>query len=132
MDYLMATLSDPEIWKPILILAALSAIIIGGFRARACILCLLLTLVVAEQFTNTLKSAIDRRRPKQVEQVRMVELAKAKPAILKLFHPATPRQSDQSDRNLSRSGPSFPSGHTTNNTVIALCLTLFYPRRGWL
>ena len=62
----------------------------------------------------------------------MVEMAKVKPAILKLFHGVTPRMSEQSDRNPARSGPSFPSGHTTNNTVIALCLTLFYPRRGWL
>jgi membrane-associated phospholipid phosphatase len=75
---------------------------------------------------------VDRRRPKQVDIVRMVELAKVKPAILKAFHKPAVRFSDQSDRNLARSGPSFPSGHTTNNTIIALCLTLFYPRRGWL
>jgi undecaprenyl-diphosphatase len=132
LDFVMAALSDAEIWKPILILVALVVIIVGGFRARACIVCMLLTLVIAEQFTGTLKTAIDRRRPKQVQECRMVEMAKVKPAILKLFHGVRPRFSDQSDRNLARSGPSFPSGHTTNNTVIALCLTLFYPRRGWI
>jgi undecaprenyl-diphosphatase len=132
LDFVMAALSDAEIWKPILILVALAVIIVGGFRARACIVCMLLTLVIAEQFTGTLKTAIDRRRPKQVQECRMVEMAKVKPAILKLFHGVRPRFSDQSDRNLARSGPSFPSGHTTNNTVIALCLTLFYPRRGWI
>ncbi|HZR78857.1 MAG TPA: phosphatase PAP2 family protein, partial [Chthoniobacterales bacterium] len=26
---------------------------------------------------------------------------------------------------------SFPSGHMTNNTIAAICLSLFY-RRGWL
>ena len=35
-------------------------------------------------------------------------------------------------RDQNRGGPSFPSGHTTDNTVIALCCTLFYRRRGWL
>jgi len=39
------------------------------------------------------------------------------------------RRSDESDRR--RGDPSFPSGHMTNNTIAAICLTLFY-RRGWL
>jgi undecaprenyl-diphosphatase len=132
LDLFMAAMSDVQIWKPILILIALSIVIFGGFRARACIICLLLTLLFAEQVTNVLKSVVDRRRPKQVQKVRMIEMAKVTPAFLKIFHRPTVRWSDQSDRNLKRSGPSFPSGHATDNTVIALCLTLFYPRRGWL
>jgi undecaprenyl-diphosphatase len=132
LDLFMAVMSDSEIWKPLLILVALLALVFGRFKARACLLSLLFTLLIAEQVTGILKTAIDRRRPKQVETVRMVELAKVKPAFLKIFHGTTIRSSDESDRNLSRSGPSFPSGHATNNTVIALCLTLFYPRRGWL
>jgi membrane-associated phospholipid phosphatase len=47
-----------------------------------------------------------------------------------LFKKPTIRFSDQSDRN--RSGPSFPSGHMTNNTIIAVYCTLFYRRGGWL
>jgi undecaprenyl-diphosphatase len=132
LDLFMGAISDAEIWKPILILIVLAVVIFGGFKGRACIVCLLITLAISEQFTGLIKNAVDRRRPKQVDTVRMVELAKVKPAFLKLFHKPTVRFSDESDRNLSRSGPSFPSGHTTNNTVIALCLTLFYPRRGWL
>jgi undecaprenyl-diphosphatase len=132
LDLFMAVMSDSEIWKPLLILIALLALIFGRFKARACLLCLLLTLLIAEQVTGFLKTAVDRRRPKQIETVRMVELAKVKPAFLKIFHKPAIRFSDESDRNLSRSGPSFPSGHTTDNTVIAMCLTLFYPRRGWL
>jgi membrane-associated phospholipid phosphatase len=77
-----------------------------------------------------LKTAFDRRRPKQVQVVRMVELQKTRPMFLTLFKEPTVRYSDQSDRN--NSGPSFPSGHMTNNTVIAVCLTLFYRRRGAL
>jgi membrane-associated phospholipid phosphatase len=132
LDLFMAALSASEIWKPLLVLIVLVVVIFGRFRGRACVVCLLLTLLITEQVTGFLKTATDRRRPKQVESVRMVELASVKPAFLKLFHGTTARFSDQSDRNLARSGPSFPSGHTTNNTVIALCLTLFYPRRGWL
>jgi undecaprenyl-diphosphatase len=60
----------------------------------------------------------------------MVELQKARPEFMTLFKKPTVRYSDQSDRN--RSGPSFPSGHVTNNTAIAVCLTLFYRRHGWL
>ncbi|TMP95689.1 MAG: phosphatase PAP2 family protein, partial [Verrucomicrobia bacterium] len=50
--------------------------------------------------------------------------------FMTLFKKPTIRHSDQSDRG--RSGPSFPSGHVTNNTVIAVYCTLFYRRRGWL
>src|SRR4029077_5832209 len=42
----------------------------------------------------------------------------------------TIRFADSSDRN--RSGPSFPSGHVTTNSVIAVFCTLFYRRGGWL
>ncbi len=132
LDLFMAVMSDAEIWKPILILIVLLVAVFGRFKGRAFLVALIITLVVAGQVTNFLKTAIDRRRPKQVDTVRMVVLAKAQPAFLKMFHKPTIRFSDQSDRNLSRSGPSFPSGHTTNNTAIALCLTLFYRRRGWL
>ena len=132
LDLFMAVMSDSEIWKPFLILIVLLALVFGRFKARACLICLLFAFVITEQVTSFLKTAFDRRRPKQVETVRMVELAKVHPAFLKIFHKPTIRFSDASDRNLSRSGPSFPSGHATNNTVIALCLTLFYRRRGWL
>jgi len=130
LDLFMAALSNIEIWKPLLIVIVLIALIFGGFKARACILCILLSLTITEQFTGILKSALDRHRPKQVQSVRMVVLQKAHPEFLTLFKKPTIRYSDQSDRN--KSGPSFPSGHMANNTAIAVCLTLFYRRRGWL
>jgi undecaprenyl-diphosphatase len=130
LDLFMAALSNLEIWKPLLIVIVLIALIFGGFKARACILCILLSLAIAEQFTGLLKSALDRHRPKQVQSVRMVVLQKAHPEFLTLFKKPTIRYSDQSDRN--KSGRSFPSGHMANNTAIAVCLTLFYQRRGGL
>jgi len=130
LDLFMAALSNSEIWSPFFIAIVLSALFFGGFKARAFMVCLLLSLLIGELFTSALKSAIDRRRPKQVQDVRMVELQKARPKFMTLFKKPTIRFSGQPDRN--RSGPSFPSGHVTNNAIIAAYLTLFYPRRGWL
>ena len=126
----MAAISNGAIWKPLLIAVALGALFFGGFKGRAFIICLLLALTVAEQFTGILKTAFDRHRPKQVESVRMVQLQRMHPEFLTLFKRPTIRFSDQSDRN--RSGPSFPSGHVVTNTIIATYCTLFYRRRGWL
>src|SRR5438270_8714210 len=89
LDLFMAIMSDPEIWRPFLILGALLAAVFGGFKARACLICILFILLIAEQVTGVLKSAIDRRRPKQVESVRMVQLVKARPAFLKAFQRPT-------------------------------------------
>jgi len=130
LDLFMAALGDSEIWKPLFIAIGLGALFFGGFKARAFIVCLLLSLLIAELFTGVLKSAFDRHRPKQVESVRMVELQKARPKFMSLFKKPTIRFSDQLDHN--RSGPSFPSGHMWNNTIIAVYCTLFYRRRGWL
>lgn len=129
LDLFMAGLSNVEIWRPLLVGIVIYLLVFGRFRGRACVACILVTLAVAEQVTGGLKSAIDRHRPKQVQTVRLVQLQNTHPAFMTLLKTPTVRFSNQSDRN--RSGPSFPSGHMTNNTVIALYLTLFY-RRGWL
>ncbi len=125
----MATVSDSEIWRPLFIAVAVSALLFGGFKARAFVICLVLSLLIGSVVTGALKSAVDRRRPKQVQNVRMVQLQKARPKFLSLSQKPTIRFSDSSDR--SRSGPSFPSGHAATNTIIAVFCTLFY-RRGWL
>jgi undecaprenyl-diphosphatase len=130
LDLFMSALSNSEIWKPLFIAIGLGTLVFGGFKARAFVICLLLCLLVAEFFTGVLKSAVNRHRPKQVESVRLVELQKTQPRFMSLFKKTTVRFSGRSDRN--RSGPSFPSGHMTNNTVIAVYCTLFYRRRGWL
>jgi undecaprenyl-diphosphatase len=126
----MAALSASEIWKPFFVAIFVLALIFGGFRARACVLSLMVCLLITEQMTGFLKAKFGRYRPKQVEAVRLVQLQRTHPAFLTLFHKPTIRFSEASDRE--RSGPSFPSGHTTNNTVIASCLTLFYRKRGAL
>ena len=129
LDLFMAAVSDADVWKPLLIILIFFALVFGGFRARACIFCLLVAIVLAEPVTNTLKSAINRKRPKHVASVRMVRLEKGRPEFMSIFKKPVVRRSDESDRR--RGDPSFPSGHMTNNTIAAIILTLFY-RRGWL
>src|SRR5262249_29339220 len=130
LDLFMAGLSDSQIWMPFLVAIGISALVFGGFKARAFVICLVISLALAGQVTTALKSSVGRHRPKHVQSVRMVELQKARPKFLTFFKKPTIRFSDSSDR--TRSGPSFPSGHTVNNTITATYFTLFYRRRGWL
>ncbi|HST29629.1 MAG TPA: phosphatase PAP2 family protein [Chthoniobacterales bacterium] len=128
LDLFMAAISDADVWKPLLVVILFAALVFGGFKTRACIFCLLLTVVIAEPVTNTLKSAINRKRPKHVDSVRMVRLEKGRPEFMSIFKKPVVRRSDESDKR--RGDPSFPSGHMVNNTIAAICLTLFY-KRGW-
>ena len=131
LDLFMAAMSDVEIWKPVLIALAIYALVFMGFKGRAFIFCLLVTLVLSELLlVRTLKSAIDRRRPKQTQPVRMVQLERTNPAFLTLFRKPTIRTSDQTDH--TKSGPSFPSGHVTDNVIIGTMCVLFFRRWGWL
>jgi len=128
LDLFMAAVSDADVWKPLLLIIVFAALIFGGFRARACIFCLLIAIVIAEPITNAMKSAINRKRPKHIDSVRMVRLEKGRPEFMSIFKKPVVRRSDESDRR--RGDPSFPSGHMTNNTIAAICLTLFYRRGG--
>jgi undecaprenyl-diphosphatase len=131
LDLFMAAISDVTIWKPFLILLALYALIFCGFKGRAFVLCLALTLFISDTIVVlTLKTSISRLRPKQTQTVRMVQLQPATPKFLTLFKKPTVRYSNAHDRG--ESGPSFPSGHMTDNIVIAMCCILFFPRWGWL
>jgi len=131
LDLFMAAVSDVEIWKPLFIALAVCLLIFGGFKGRAFLICLALALVLADYFlVSTLKTAIDRRRPKQVQKVRMVQLERTHPRFITLFKRPTIRSSDETDRN--NSGPSFPSGHVTDNVIIGTMFVLFFRRWGWL
>lgn len=127
----MAAISNVNIWTPLLVLLGLYALVFGGFKGRALVFCIAVALLVNGNLTvGFLKKLVDRHRPKQVERVRMVELAKARPAFLTLFKKPKIRYSGARDRN--RSGPSFPSGHVTNNVTVAVILSFFFRRWGWL
>jgi undecaprenyl-diphosphatase len=131
LDLFMAAVSDVEIWKPVLIGLAIYALVFMGFKGRAFVFCLLVTLLISEQvLVRTVKTAVDRRRPKQTQPVRMVQLERTSPAFLTLFKKPTIRISDQTDH--TKSGPSFPSGHVTDNVIIGTMCVLFFRRLGWL
>ena len=68
--------------------------------------------------------------PKQVQEVRMVQLKRTQPRFLTLLKKPKIRYSDETDRN--NSGPSFPSGHVTDNVIIATICALFFRKWGWL
>ena len=55
LDLLMAAVSDVNIWRPLLIIVALAAVVFGGFKMRACVFSLLLSLLIAQQVTNVRK-----------------------------------------------------------------------------
>src|SRR6185369_11448439 len=99
LDLFMAAVSDSDIWRPLFVGVGVSALLFGGFKARAFVTCLVLSLLIGSLVTSTLKSAVDRRRPKQVDSVRMVQLQKARPKILTLSQKPTIRFSDSSDRS---------------------------------
>ena len=127
----MAAISDVEIWKPLLVVVAFWLMIFMGFKGRAFMVCLVLALAVADYFlVSLLKTAIDRGRPKQVQQVRMVQLERTSPRFLTLFKQPAIRFSNETDR--TKSGPSFPSGHVMDNVIIGTISMLFFRRWGWL
>ena len=130
LDLFMGAVTEREFWAPFFIAIGISALLFGGFRARAFIACVVLSVLIAGGVNGLLKSMVDRPRPKHVDEVRMVQVQSTHPTFLTLFKKPTIRFSDSSDRN--RSGPSFPSAHMTTNTVIAVFCTLFYLRWGWL
>ena len=129
-DLFMPTISYSDIWTPFFIIAAIAFLIFGGFRGRAFVFCTILALALSNAAVDPLKHAVERPRPKQVQTVRMIELEKTRPKFLSIFKKPIIRLSTEAER--ARSGASFPSGHTNNNTVIALCCTIFYRRWGKL
>ncbi len=127
-DLFMPLISYAEIWTPFFLLAAVALLIFGGFRGRAFVFCTAVALGLSNLAVDPVKHAIGRARPKQVQTVRLIELEKTRPMILTIFKKPRVRVSNAAER--ARSGASFPSGHTNNNTVIAICCTIFYRRWG--
>ena len=126
----MPAISYSDIWTPFFVIVGILFLIFGGFRGRAFVFCTALILGLSNAAVDPLKHAIGRARPKQVQTVRMIELERTRPKILTIFKKPSIRLSTETER--SRSGASFPSGHTNNNTVIAICCTIFYRRWGKL
>lgn len=128
----MAVLSSLDFWLPAMILAGLLIVWKGGFRGRAMVLCLLLSVGLIEGlFVNPLKKTFGRPRPSDsVAAARIISLERVKPAILALGHPVRIKKAKVA--NPPKPGKSFPSGHTANMFCFATVVAVFYWPRGAL
>ena len=58
LDLFMASISNPDIWKPLIVILVLYALIFGGFKGRALIFCVGIALLVNVSTTSTLKKFV--------------------------------------------------------------------------
>jgi len=131
LDFLMALLSSFDFWKPLLLVAIVGTAWAGRFRARSMLLVALLVVGLTDGvLVNGIKHWVNRPRPNQVEEARVVDLKKMKPRFLAIFQPPVVRISKPEAGPIS--GRSFPSAHTADNFAVAAVLALFYVRWGWL
>lgn len=131
LDLLMATLSSFAFWTPVLLIVFVGIALFGCFKSRAMLLILPLVVGLTDGVVvNSLKHWVNRPRPHQVEEARVVDLVNLKPRLMAIFHPPVVKISKPQSGPIS--GRSFPSGHTADNFAAAAVLALFYRRRGWL
>ncbi len=130
LDKLMAVFSSLDFWLPVMVLSALLLLWRGGFRARAMLVCLLLSVGLIEGlFVNPLKKAFGRPRPADsFAAARVVSLARVKPQLLALAEPVRVKPAKVAVP--PKPGKSFPSGHTANMFCFATVLAVFYRRLG--
>ncbi len=125
----MALVSSWDAWLPVALLGLVVLFMKGGFKARA--FCLIAAAIVGLNdgvLSNSLKHLIDRPRPHQVlNDVRVVDLAKAKPRLLAVFK--TPVVKLSRPDFTPSSGRSFPSSHTINTFSAALVGVFFFGAR---
>jgi undecaprenyl-diphosphatase len=130
LDRLMATCSNFDLWRPVLLVVAVVLFWRGGFRWRSFLIVALITIAFTDGvFTQVTKIVVNRPRPLQaLADVREVTLEKTHPAFLGLFQPVSVALSPTPVGRITI-GRSFPSGHTMNNAVIATLAILFF--RWW-
>jgi len=132
LDWLMAIMSNFDLWRPLLFILIPLLLWRGGFRWRAFIFATLLTLGVADGiFTQVTKHLVDRPRPMQaLADVREVALVRTHPQVLAIFQAPDVVLSPTPSENIV--GRSFPSGHAVNNSLLATLAILFFGRLGAL
>jgi undecaprenyl-diphosphatase len=132
LDRFMAAISSFDVWLWPMAVLAIFVWKKGAFRARAFIIVTALVVGINDGIiSRSLKRITNRPRPHELRtDVRQVDLAKATPRILALFHPMKVKVAGPPLEGVD--GRSFPSGHTINSFSIALVCASFYRRRGWL
>jgi undecaprenyl-diphosphatase len=131
-DTLWAVLSSLHLWLPLLIAGGLLIAWRGGFRGRAMLACLLLSIGIMEGgIINPLKKTISKQRPYHVlSEARVVKLEETTPRWLAAIRPPVIRAGNPAEAPAL--GKSLPSGHTSNMFCFATVLTVFYRWRGAL
>lgn len=116
LDRFMALMSDFNFWKIPLLLATICLGIFGKFKERIFLFLVIFTLIFGDGvIVNDSKNIINRPRPWQaLNDVRYVDRRGVE------IRNALPWQK----------GHSTPSGHTCNNTAVAILVTLFYGTAG--
>ena len=132
VDTLWAVLSSLHFWLPLLIAGGLLIAWRGGFRGRAMLACLLLSIGIMEGgIINPLKKTISKQRPYHVlSEARVVKLEETTPRWLAAIRPPVIRAGNPAEAPAV--GKSLPSGHTSNMFCFATVLTVFYRWRGAL
>jgi undecaprenyl-diphosphatase len=132
LDWLMAIMTNFDLWRPLLFILIPLLLWRGGFRWRAFLFTTLVTLGIADGiFTEVTKRLVDRPRPMQaLADVREVALVRTHPQVLAVFQAPDVVLSPTPNEKIS--GRSFPSGHAVNNSVLATLAILFFGRLGAL
>jgi len=131
LDRVMAAASSFDAWAPVLVFIGAALLVRGTFKLRAFIVTATLLVAVNDGvISKSLKALIDRPRPHQShDEVRIVDLAKAKPRLLALFRPVKVKRSRSSPEDVE--GRSFPSSHTMNTVAVAVAGAAFFGWRAW-
>ena len=132
VDTLWAVFSSLDFWLPLLVVAGLLLVWRGGFRGRAMLACLLLSIGIMEGgMINPLKKIISKQRPYHVlSEARVVKLEETAPRWLAAIRPPVIRAGNPAEAPAV--GKSLPSGHTSNMFCFATVLAVFYRWRGAL
>lgn len=127
----MTLASSWSFWTPLLVILLILLAIRGGFRMRAFLICVGLTVGVTDGLVcKNLKRLADRPRPHQVEEgVRQLDLAKATPRLLAIGKPLKEKLSHAPEPGVDIDGRSLPSSHTANTAAVALAACFFFGRR---
>ena len=129
LDWFMGAVSCFAAWVPLFLFLFLFLLIRGGFKVRAFLLTAALIVGINDGVVSkTLKRLVDRPRPHQaMNDVHIVDLAKASPRMLALFKPAKVKVSRVDLEEVE--GRSFPSSHTMNCFSAALVALCFFGKR---